>query len=444
MLRFPRAALTLVCALALLPGPFCLAAPVAASQAQPATVLDWSQALALWQAQSRALRLARLQVDAAEGDRLAADVAPNPQLSLNLGQMAPGYVGGGGFRDKHIDKVLRVDQLIERGGKRELRTQVADAQLNASRLDLQDTERTQRVALAQAYYGLLQAQERRHLLEETAQLYDTALQAMNLRLKAGDVAPVEVARLRVEAARAVNDARQAQTDHVAARQALALLLNLGAMAANTLEVTPSWPAVDDKAGHPGTVSAELREAVGKRADVQAARSRLQAAEHALDLARSLRTRDVTVGMQVEQCLASSCGIPARSYGVGVSVPLFIGNTYDGEIRRAEAELDMARALTEQAEAQALADLEQAQSALLNSQARRQLMENRDTGEGPAGILADARRAATGAELAYTKGAASLLEVLDARRTLRAVQLEAVQVRYEYAVAAIAWQAALGN
>lgn len=33
----------------------------------------------------------------------------------------------------------------------------------------------------------------------------------------------------------------------------------------------------------------------------------------------------------------------------------------GEIRRAEAELDMARALAGQAEAQALADLEQAQA-----------------------------------------------------------------------------------
>jgi cobalt-zinc-cadmium efflux system outer membrane protein len=107
---------------------------------------------------------------------------------------------------------------------------------------------------------------------------------------------------------------------------------------------------------------------------------------------------------------------------------------------------MARSLYEQAEAQAQADLEQAQAALLNSQARRLLIETQaaEDAEGQGGILADARRAAAGAELAYAKGAASLLEVLDARRTLRAVQLEALQVRYEHAVAAIAWQAALGN
>lgn len=403
--------------------------PPLAGSATSSRTLSWSQALALWQGQSRALRLARLQVDAAAGDQLAADVRPNPQLSLNLGQMAPGYVGGGGLRDKHIDKILRIDQLIERGNKRELRTQAATAQLEAAKHDLRDTERSQRVVLAQAFYGLLQAQEKRRLLEETAELYGNTLRAMEVRLKAGDVAPVEVARLRVEAARASNDARQARTEHAAAQQTLNYLLSLGGQA-GVLAVSEQWPPMDEEPQ--GDVAAAL----AMRPDVLSSRARSQAAEHGLNLAKSLQTRDVTVGVQVEQCLTSSCGTPARSYGVGLSVPLFIGNTYEGEIRRAEAELEMVRTQQEQIEAQASADLEQARLALVNSMARRQQLEN--------GVLADARLAAAGAELAYAKGAASLLEVLDARRTLRAIQLEAGAVRYEHAVAAAAWQAAQGK
>ena len=55
------------------------------------------------------------------------------------------------------------------------------------------------------------------------------------------------------------------------------------------------------------------------------------------------------------------------------------------------------------------------------------------------ILPCARKVAEQAELAYTKGAIPLVDLLDARRTLRASLLEALTVQTEFAKAATAWQ-----
>jgi len=57
------------------------------------------------------------------------------------------------------------------------------------------------------------------------------------------------------------------------------------------------------------------------------------------------------------------------------------------------------------------------------------------------LLAAADRSAQAAEFAFQRGATSVLEVLDARRTLRAVRLEALAARTEHAKAYAAWRAA---
>ena len=55
-----------------------------------------------------------------------------------------------------------------------------------------------------------------------------------------------------------------------------------------------------------------------------------------------------------------------------------------------------------------------------------------------GLLADARRVAEAAEFAYRRGAMGLLDLLDARRTQRQVEAEALNARADYARAWAAW------
>jgi cobalt-zinc-cadmium efflux system outer membrane protein len=388
--------------------------------AQPLQPLSLSEAEALWQLHSRELQLARSAQAGAEADVQVADQIPNPQLSLNFGSLSPAEgFGSGPLRDKKMDSIFRVEQLIERGSKRELRVRSAEARLDASRSEVHDIGRLQRLTLHQAYYDLRLGQEKRRISGETAAFYDKGVEIGRLRLKAGDIAPVDLARLQVDKSRADNDARQAQAELEQAQVLLAYLVGRE-NEAGQLVAGDDWPAIEKIELQRGDPE--------QRPDVIAARQRVLAAEAARDLARAQKTRDVTVGAQYEHNLQNA---PQDSFGVGVSIPLFLWHEYEGDIARAEADLSSARIVYEQTLAQAIGNVDQAGSALRSAEDRRRRLEG--------GLLADAERVAKAAELAYQRGAMNLMDLLDARRTLRQVQLEAAAARADYAKALAAWR-----
>jgi cobalt-zinc-cadmium efflux system outer membrane protein len=398
-------------------------APLTGAAEQAVLRLSLPEAERLWQEHNREVKLARVAVRGAAADLVAAGQAPNPQLSLNVASISPqdGF-GAGGLREKQMDSILRLEQLIERGDKRELRAQSAGAKLEAVERDFDDVRRQQRLALRAAYYDLMLAQEKRRSAGDTAALYARSLEAGEARLKAGDISVSDRSRLRVEKLRAENDARQAVADTNQAQLALAYLIGQEAKAGQ-LVADDDWPVLD------GATGAAIGDAqIARRPDIRAAQARLVAAEAARDLARSLKKRDVTVGVQLEHNLQNA---PRNSFGFGVSVPLFVRYEYEGEIARAEADLQLAREQMERLVAQALGETDQARSQLAASAERRQRLDNE--------LLADAERVAKAAEFAYGKGAMSLIDLLDARRIWRQVQLEAAQARADYAKARASWQ-----
>lgn len=382
--------------------------------------LSLADAEALWQQHSHEIMLAQAAVTGAAADVRVAGQRPNPDVSLNVLSISPwsGY-GAGGWSEKKLDTVLRIDQLVERGGKRDLRIKGAESRLEASRFDLDDTARQQLGVLRYAYYNLRLAQEKLVLAHETAELYGRSLDAGRLRQKAGDIAPVDVSRLQIDKARADSDVRQTQTELEQAQQALAYMIGREPDA-RQLVAADNWPAWEETAlnGAP----------LGQRPDLEAAQKRIRAAEADRDLARAKKSRDVTVGFQMEHNLQNA---PTDSIGFGLSVPLFIWHEYEGDIARAEADFNVARLQYEQQRAQASGQVAQSRNALLSARDRYKRLDS--------GLLTDAERVAKAAELAYSKGAMSLMDLLDARRTLRQIQIEAASARADYAKALSDWQ-----
>ncbi len=395
------------------------------------------------QTANRELRLARRALDAAQANTVTAGARPNPNLSLGVAQINPQVgVGGGGLRDKTIDSSVRLDQVIERGDKRELRLAQAQRSEAAASQDYADVLRQQRLALRSAYYDLMFAQDKSAVVQENVALFERTIEAAELRYRAGDIAAADVARLRVDALRAQNDARAAEAERRRAQLVLAYLIGAESKAARLRAVDP-WPAPQALAGARTPEAPQVGdEMLERRPDVRAARSRLDAAAGARDLARSLRTRDVTVGVSydhypVNPGFASGSGAGTGStYGVFVSLPLFARYHYEGEIRRAEADYGAALDALERARAQARSELNRTASDL---EAAAERLARYD-----GSLLAEARKASDSAEYAYKNGAIGVMDLLDARRTLRAIQVDAAAARNDYAKALSAWQAGLGS
>lgn len=394
-----------------------------ASAQERVEALGFEQARLMLAEQNRDLQLARRAVDIARADALSASARPNPNLAFSTAAINPRGLGSGGPLEKQVDAIAQLSQLIERGGKRDLRMEAARLAVDAVRTDAAELRRQLVLSLATAYWDLRLGQERALIAAENVALLERTVGAAELRLKAGDISPTDLARIRVDLLRASNDRRQAEADRDRARLSLAFLLSAESRAAG-LQASDPLPdgSGEEPVVPPGAVEA--------RADVRAALLRVQAAEKARDLARALRTRDVTVAAQYERYPSQ---ISNNTLGFGVSVPLFLFYNYDGEIARAENSLTASQQLLERVRAAALTEIARAASDL---SAARDRVRRYD-----AGLLRDAQRAADAAEFAYRNGALGVIDLLDARRVLVATRVDAALARAELARARVAFREA---
>ncbi len=418
--------LTLICAAGFIPA---LAQTAAAPQySADLQHLKLRDAETLFATHNREVQAAGRMIEGAQADRVAAGARPNPSLALNTSSINTHQgVGSGNLRDKQIDSVIGLQQLFERGNKRELRMAAADQNIKASRGDYAEIERQQTIVLYSAYYDLVAAQEKVLIANDTAGSFQKTVDAVQRRLKAGDIAASDVSRIRVDALRAQNDARGAETDRRKAQAALAYVIG-AERSADTIAAADSWPDVSETPVMPAVDSI-----IDGRADVQAAQARIAAAERSRELARALRTRDVTASVQFEHSPGDTGGAN-NSFGIGVSVPLFTSYYYEGEIRRAEVDLQTARDNSERVRAQALGEI-------LTSRAQLEAARDR-VGRFRESLLAEAQKAADAGEYAYSRGAIGVMDLLDSRRQLYATRLDAAAAFVDYAKALAAWQAAI--
>ncbi len=370
------------------------------------------------------LRLAQKALGAAAADVITAHERPNATASLNSASIDPSSgIGSGPLWHKRADSIFRIDQPFERGGKSKHRITAAKAALDAAQADLLDSERQQRLALAQAYYDLKRKQDRFVIAEEIVTLEQKSRSAADLRLHYGDVARLDVARLQIEATQAENSLTSATADLRSARIALAALLDL---APNTEQLR----AIDDWPEPPAKKNIKPASDLSHRPDMLAAAARMHQAEATLALAQAQRQRDITVGVQFEHHPPDA----PRTFGFGISVPLFTGNNYSGEIARANADLDSAT--TQRDKVRIAAEVEVAQAISDQQSAAEKYRRDNDQ------LLVQAHAAAQMAETAYAQGASSLTDLLDARRALRNTENDAIDARADYANAEAELRAAL--
>jgi cobalt-zinc-cadmium efflux system outer membrane protein len=375
--------------------------------------------------------LALRALSAAQADILAADRAPLPVLSAKASQMdlQKGIGAGNPLTQKRIDKAVGLDWTWERGDKRALRTRVAQRSAAAAQADVDDVRSQQLLATWAAYFDLLAAQDRVTqvvaIAHSAAQLAATA----NRRVAAGDLSAQEAARTEIEAQRAQSDVILAQVDKQRAAVALTQWMYQPSQAVNpaALQALPDWPALT-----PATSAADLTNSllgilVEQRADMRAALERVQAAQAFLDNASALKKSDITVGSSFDHFPGTS----NRLLEVRMQMPLQWGYSYEGEIGRAQAQLTQAQDALEKVRLLAVTEMQRLQQELQGAALRTQTFE--------ADILPRARRVADGAELAYSKGAIPLTDLLDARRTLRATLLDALAAKTDHAKALGAWQ-----
>ena len=307
---------------------------------------------------------------------------------------------------------------------------------NAAALDalVQSTRLLVQSDVAQTYFGLRALDAERALVRQTVVAYRDTLHLTERRHAAGDVAELDLARVRTEVASTESqalalDRRRAELEHALAvllgelPSALTLTERLADKAGRTggnngtegNDRSGAMPQVPP--GVPSTVLA-------RRPDVAAAQRTMQAAQARVGTAQAAWFPDVALtasGGFASADLGDLFKWSARAWGVGalLSLPIFDGGRREAGVQSANAQWDTAAAGYRGQVLVAFRDVEDQLSSL-------RLLADQATAQAQA--VDSASRATVFSTSRYRNGYVSQLELLDARRSELANRRQALQVR----------------
>ncbi|WP_353211215.1 TolC family protein [Rhodovarius sp.] len=450
----------------------------AAMPLSPGTqVITLEQAERLLVERNLAVIAARRGVDSARAQRLVASSLPPAVVSAGntFGQFNEGgrpaagspntaNITGARFLGPQNNVTVGLQVLVELGGKRTLRTRLAEENIGAAEAQVLDALRSQLYVLRQNFFTALGARANLEVALANRAGLDRTEALLRRQLRDGAIPEGDL--LRFQASRVVfeNDVVTNAQAYAAAVAQIAVTLaadaadfrpgeppavptRRGATSSDPVRATLSAIAFDVQ-GRFNTIPdlgigrEELGAAVQDRPDVVAALRQASAAGANLALVEATRWRDVTVNAgfartRLNQNVPSGT-IPLLAndqFSMQLSVPIFTRRIVEGNVGVAAGQAGQADALARAALLQARADFAIAWSAVEQS---RNLLRVY-TG----GALGRAEAAYRSAEQAYTAGGSSLLEVLDALRTLNATRLAANLARTNYLVALAQLEQATG-
>ena len=377
-----------------------------------ATPMTWGSAVDRLVRCNADVRLALTQLESARAERIIAGQIPNPQASFGAASINTQKGIKSGNQDYQVDWLARIDQLIERGGKRDLRISQAESGLLASRWQSADTMRTALLALSHAWSELWAAQERESLLDSALVDFRRIEEVSRIRFNAGDIAQADLSRVVIDLQRIENDREQARSERIRAQQLMAFLLMMP-LDATDLRVASPWPALQGSFPEP--------DAIIIRPEIAAAEALLEKAKSARELARALGTRDVVVGIQADRYPAPAG--EGNTVGLYASVPLFAWHRFEGELAKAESDYTAALVARQRLENQTRTrQVQLLQEREVSLERWRRLRDN---------ALPLGDRLSVSIRLAYEQRAISLLDMLDSLRVYRLLQIDTLEARLQY-------------
>jgi outer membrane protein, heavy metal efflux system len=348
-----------------------------------------------------ALLAERANLSVADAASITARLRPNPVLSASaesLDWLGTGFDTANAAGPPQYS--VRVDVPFERGGKRDIRIDVADQKRRLADAQFAESVRRLKLDVAIASIDVLEAKAKLTLAEDNLQSLNRLVQLNEQRLASGAIPQLEVTRSRVAMLQYRSAVRTAQ---LAVSEARLKLLPLLGKQPDDIPVD-----IDDRLGiMPSAAPAlpALQQAAQARPDLLALRTDQARSVADLRLEQAQGKVDYTLGAEYRR----EQGVNGKGNMLGffVSVPLPFSNRNQGEIARAEAEHEKAGRSVRAGETAVAGEVA---AAYQEFESARSLLADIEHD-----LLAPTQEARASVTYVYQAGATSLLDVLDAQR-----------------------------
>jgi cobalt-zinc-cadmium efflux system outer membrane protein len=360
---------------------------------------------------------ARTTVTQSEAQEITANLRPNPVFFTDwdyLPFFTPSAMNSTYLHDS-TEADVGLGYLFERGQKRRRRYQAAKDATAVTRSQVSDNQRTLTFQVATFFTNVQLAESTIDLAQQDLKSFQQTVEIGETQFKAGGISEEDYLKIELQLLQFENDLEQAQLSKTQGLSDLRQLLGYESVSADydvadTFDYVPLRTNLEDL----------QMKALRNRPDFSAAQQSVTAANSQYALAKANGKQDVTLQTNYSHVN----GINAAS--IYASVPLPIFNRNQGEIARTRSVITQMQEEQAFTNGQVLTDVKDAYEGLNSSDRVVLLYRNR--------YLDVTTKERDIADYAYHRGAASLLDFLDAERSYRATQLGYRQTLASYLLA----------
>ena len=400
---------------------------VGAVTAQNTTLISLDQAIDLALAHNHSIKATRLLIQQNQAQEITANLRPNPTLGADT-QFVP-FFSPQDFSGDNLNNVQQFDigigYLFERGHKRQRRLQAARDQTAVTRAQVTDAERTLAFNVGQQFISVLLAESTLQFALQDLKGFQQTVDIGETQLKAGYIGEGDYLKIKLQLLQFQTDVSSARLAKVQALVGLRQLLGYNTLPAD-------FDVIGDLAYQPLKANLEdmQMKAMRERPDFRAAELGITAAQSQILLAKANSKVDVNGTYDFTHV----SGENTASIFANFELPIF--NRNQGEIARTGYALTQAKEQQQAASDTVLSDVANAYEAVRSNDEVVQLYTS--------GYLKQAQDSRDISEYAYKRGAASLLDFLDAERSYRSIQLAYRQALASYMTAMEQLKEAVGT
>jgi cobalt-zinc-cadmium efflux system outer membrane protein len=397
------------------------------SAGQNTTLITLDQAINLALAHNHSLQATRTLILQNQAQEITANLRPNPTLLADT-QFVP-FFSPQDFSGDNLNETQQFDigigYLFERGHKRQRRLQAARDQTGVQRAQVADAERTLAFNVGQQFVSVLLAESTLQFALQDLKSFQQTVDIGEAQFKAGFIGEGDYLKIKLQLLQFQTDVSSARLAKVQALVSLRSTLGYNAVPAD-------YDVVGDLAYQPlkGNLEDFQAKALTERPDFRAAELGITAAQSQILLAKANAKVDVNGTYDFTHV----SGENTASIFVSFELPIF--NRNQGEIARTGFALTQAQQQQQAASDTVLSDVANAYESVRSNDEVVQLYTS--------GYLKQAQDSRDISEYAYKRGAASLLDFLDAERSYRSVQLAYRQALASYMTALEQLKEAVGT
>ena len=369
----------------------------------------------------------KLNVPAARAEVTAAKVFNDPNLSVSYYNNENNTLQMGEGVEVELSKTFTF-------GKRGANIALAKSEQALSEALLADYFRQLR---ADATVTYLEALRQHRLYQVKQRAYENMRQLAesdSIRFRLGEIREVDATQSQVESGVLRNELAQAQSELYRAFSDLSLMT--GTFSTDTLFVPEG--ELQLPARH-FVLADLLNEAMQERADLVAALRNKEVASKALKVTRRERNTDLDLSIAVSRNARmyneEAPAPPFTGVTAGIAIPLKFSNFNKGSVRAARFREQQAELQYQEARLQVQTEVMQAYWSYELCSKQVEQYDN--------GLLRQAAEVMEGKNYSYQRGEVSLLEVLDAQRTYDEVQAQYIETLFNYSVALVELERAVG-